>query len=120
MQFAINMQRVGNRKKKIRISKEPRAENLQKASSYFKDKVYTPIVDLDSSPKMFTANLYCNKKCYANYIGKWNRATSTLHKSARAASKTKREIFKNYFLFIISAIDERMVFCLSDISDMIN
>ena len=69
---------------------------------------------------MFTANLYCNKKPYANYIGKWNRATSTLHKSARTASKTKRGIFKNYFLFIILTINERMVFCLYDISDMIN
>ena len=36
-------------------------------------------------------------------------------------SKTKREIFKNYFFFFTkSKIDERIGFSLSDISDLIN
>ena len=33
-------------RKKFRISQMPRAENLQKTSSYFKDEIYTRIADL--------------------------------------------------------------------------
>ena len=85
-------------RKKFRISKEPRAENLQKASSYFKDEIYTRITDPDTPSKMFAADLCCHKNCYANYIGKWNRATSIPNESAGTAFKTKRDIFKNYSL----------------------
>ena len=77
--------------KKSRISKEPRAENLQKAASYFKDEVYIRIAGLDSPSKMFAANLYFYKSCYANCIGKQKRATSSLNKSARTASNIQNQ-----------------------------
>ena len=47
VQFAVNVQRLGN-KKKFWISKEPQAEYLQKTSGYFRDEVYTQIVDLNT------------------------------------------------------------------------
>ena len=61
MQYAKSGER-----KKIRISKEPLAENLQKASRHFKDKIYTQTADLDTLSKMFAADIYCH---YSNYIG---------------------------------------------------
>ena len=64
---------------------------------------------------MFAADLYCHKYCYENYIGKWNRATSTPN-----TSKTKMDIFKNYFSFIKSIIDQGRGFSLSDIRGTIN
>ena len=69
---------------------------------------------------MFAADLYSHQNCYANYIGKWNRATSIPNTSARTASKTKRDIFKNYFPFIKSIIGQGRGFSLSAIRDMIN
>ena len=40
-------------RKKFRISEELRAEDLQKASSYFKDEIYIRIADQDTPAKMF-------------------------------------------------------------------
>ena len=40
-------------RKKFRISEELRAEDLQKASSYFKDEIYIRIADQDIPAKMF-------------------------------------------------------------------
>ena len=112
------MQREEN-KKKIRIHKEPQAGNLQKASSYSKDEVYTLIADLYTLSKMFATDFYCHKNCYSNYFGKWHRATSTLNIPTRT-SNTKTGIFKNYFPFIKPIIDQGRGFSLSDIKDMIN
>ena len=69
---------------------------------------------------MFAADLYCHKNCYANYIGKWNRATSIPNTSGRTTSKTKRDIMMNYFPFVKSIIDQGRGFSLSDIRDMNN
>ena len=44
-------------RKKIKISKQPRAEDIQKASGYFKDEVYTRISDLNTRSIMFAADL---------------------------------------------------------------
>ena len=121
LKCAICVQYAKSReRKKFRISEELRTENLQKASSYFKDEIYTRIADLDTPVKMFAADLYCHKNCYANYIGRWNRATSIPPTSARATLKTKRDIFKNYFPFVKSIIDQGRGFSLSDIMEMIN
>ena len=68
---------------------------------------------------MFAADLYSHQNCYANYIGKW-RATSIPNTSARTASETKRDIFKNHFPFIKSIIDQGRGSSLSAIRDMIN
>ena len=118
LKWTICIQNLKSREwTKVKIGKQPRAENLQKASSYFKDKVYTWVADLDTP---FTADLYCQKNCYADYFGKWNRATSTPNTSVRTTTKTKRDIFKNYFSFIKLIIDlGRRFFFLSDIRDMI-
>ena len=103
-------------REKFRISEVPRAENLQKASSYFKDEIYTRIADFDTPSKMFAADLYCHKNC----IGEWNKATSIPYTSARTASKTKKNRFENYFTFLKAIIDQGRGFSLSDIRDMIN
>ena len=89
VQFAVNMQRVENKKK-------TRAEYLQKAYGYFKTEVYISITGLNTPPRMFAGDLYCHK----NYIGKWNRAISTPNILAKTTSKTKKNIFKKYFPFI--------------------
>ena len=107
-------------RKKFRISEELRVENRQKASSYFKDEINTRIADLNTPVKMFAADLYCHKKCYGKYNRKWNRATSITNTSARTTSKTKRDIFINYFPFVKSIIDQGRGFSLSGIRDMIN
>ena len=90
--------------KTFRISKEPRAENLQKVASWLNDEVYTQIADLDTPSKMFAGDLFCHENCYANYTGESNKATSTPNTSGRTKSKTKRDIFKNYFQSIKSTI----------------
>ena len=74
---------------------------------------------------MFAADLYCHKNCYANYIGKWNRATSIPNTSGRTTSKTKRDIMMNYFPFVKNyfpflSFDQGRGFSLSDIRDMNN
>ena len=60
------------------------------------------------------------KNYYADYIGKWNRATSTPNTSVRTTTKTKRDIFKNHFPFIKLIIDLGRGFSLSNSRDMIN
>ena len=88
----------------------------QKTSSYFTDDVYTQIADLNILSKMFAADL-CRHKNYMNYNGKWNRATPNT--SARTTSKAKRDIFKIYFPFMKSIVDQAR-FSLSGIKNMIN
>ena len=105
--------------KKIRISKEPRTEYLQKASCYFKDEVYKWTVGLNTPSEMFAADHYCHKNYHGNYIGKWNRATSTSNTSGKTTSKTNKQkrISKNYFPFIKSIIDQGRRFSLRDIRE---
>ena len=89
----------------------------QKTSGYFTDDVYPQIADLNILSKMFAADL-CRHKNYMNYNGKWNRATPNT--SARTTSKAKRDIFKIYFPFMKSIIDQARRFSPSGIKNMIN
>ena len=89
-------------------------------ASCLNDEVYTQIADLDTPSKMFAGDLFCHENCYANYTGESNKATSTPNTSGRTKSKTKRDIFKNYFQSIKSTIYQGRDFSLSDIMDMIN
>lgn len=95
---------------------ESEKSQKQKTSSYFTDDVYTQIADLNILSKMFAADL-CRHKNYMNYNGKWNRATPNT--SARTTSKAKRDIFKIYFPFMKSIVDQAR-FSLSGIKNMIN
>lgn len=76
---------------KFRISKKPRPKNLQKAFSYFKNDAYTHITYLVTLSKIFAGDLYRHKSCYANYIGKWNRATSISNTSDFWWKTTKKK-----------------------------
>ena len=49
--------KIGERKK-FRISQQPRAEYLLKASGYFRGEAYTQTADLNTPSRMFAADLY--------------------------------------------------------------
>ena len=106
---------------KFRISKKPRAKNLQKAFSYFKNDAYTHIAYLVTLSKIFVGDLYRHKSCYANYIGKWKELLQYLTRQTfDGKPPRKRNIFKNYFPFIKAVIDKGRELSLSGIRNMIS
>ena len=94
-------------RKKFRISEELRAEDLQKASSYFKDEIYIRIADQDTPAKMFVtpAIMFTVIKTVTQII--LGNVIELLQYLIRQQ--------KQYFPFIKSIIDQGRGFSLSDI-----
>ena len=94
-------------RKKFRISEELRAEDLQKASSYFKDEIYIRIADQDTPAKMFVTP--------AIIFTVIKTVTQIILRNVIELLKYLIRQQKQYFPFIKSIIDQGRGFSLSDI-----
>ena len=102
----------------VMTGEEKKIQNQKRAKSR-KPLVILPMMStrkLQTWTSFLAADL-CRHKNYMNYNGKWNRATPNT--SARTTSKAKRDIFKIYFPFMKSIVDQAR-FSLSGIKNMIN
>ena len=122
VQFAVNMQRLWNRKKaELARSHEQKIYRkllvtLRMKSTY---KLQVLIVHLKCLQQIFIFIKAVTQIVLGNRIELLHHLIS--QQEQHPTSKTKREIFKNYFFFFTkSKIDERIGFSLSDISDLIN
>ena len=91
--------------RKYRICEKGRAKNVQEATIFLADHIYTRIADLNTNERMFKADIYYHVTCFTKYIQRF---------------KTTNASFKNYIRFIDEIISHGNGITPSEIYDMIN
>ena len=100
---------------KYRVSEKCRAENLIEAAFFLQDNVYTKISDLDTSQKVFGADVFYHDNCLKQYeLAKTPKTNQGTDRS------TKCHIFQKYISFIRATIEWGNGISLSEIRDLIN
>ena len=105
---------------KFKISEDDRALKLARAALFFKNKVFTTIADLISDDdsqtisRIKSADLYCHKSCYDDYIRDHLRESS---ESAMKSPKNnlKRTLFKRAYPKLLKMIQNKGIYVISDL-----
>ena len=92
-----------NTYEKFRISEDNRANNVLKATIYFRDEVYVRTRDLQYVYSVFGADLYCHKNCIRRYLHKYDRALKKDNDSGTSPTLSEKEGVFNVVLLSIDA-----------------